>query len=248
MQAVFRMICDKGAVKLRNDFWKIEDFLQSPEKTYFYIASLFISHKMVNITQKMVNLMGSVSIAEMFSIHTLAKRIKEPYTSVHRHVVALQQLGAVEIQTLGKGHFIKLNLQKEITRYLLNLANYYKKQNYFKKYSILKLISKDFPFNTPLVLFGSYAKQEERQGSDIDLCAVGLMPKEEKEFKKSIRQIELIHRVEINCMFFKKDHIIEMLKSKEHNVGKEILINHIALNNEDLWHNLIGSVQDDIRI
>lgn len=208
----------------------------------------FQSQKMVNINQNLVDAIAQLGLTETLSIHALAKRINKPYTSVHRHVSQLSMLGVINIKQQGKASFISFNFENELTPHLLSLVSYFKKQSFLKHHPILKIISKEFVFNAPLLLFGSYAKKTTRKGSDFDLCVIGLSPKEEKSFKKSIQQIELIHKIEINCLFFKKTELITMLKTKGHNVGKEIFLNHIILKKADLWHNLITEVHDDIKL
>lgn len=203
---------------------------------------------MININQKLVNMLGCMSLVKSQSIHSLSKQINEPYTSVHRHIILLSTLGVVILQQTGKAQLISLNLKNELTRHLLSIASYSKRQIFFKQYPVLKIVSMEFGFTAPLVVFGSYAKKTVRKGSDIDLCTIGLTSREEKTFKKSLRHIEMIHKVEINCLFFKKPEFTAMLASKAHNVGKEIILNHAVLRNADLWHNFIAEVYDELRL
>jgi predicted nucleotidyltransferase len=167
---------------------------------------------------------------------------------VHRIIKKLAQLNVVSLQEQGKGQFIKINFANELSRSLLSAANYLKREEIFNKYHSLRIIAKEFNFNAPLLIFGSYAKQKIRKGSDIDLCVFGLKQKEEKIFKRKLKEIELIHNVEINCLFFRRKEFEDMLKTKSHNVGKEILLNHFVLSNADLWYNFIAEVYDEIRL
>ena len=196
----------------------------------------------------MVNLLGSIKLKEDSSINYLSKQLKLPYTSVYRQIKSLYSLGVVKFNLKGGVKFTSLNFNNELTRNLLSVTNYFKRKELFKREIITSLISKEFKYNVPLLIFGSRIKGKVRDNSDFDLCAIGLSKKEEDTFKKSIKNIELIHKVEINCLFFKKNEIVAMLTTDKHNVGKEILVNHMVLNNVDLWYNLIAEVYDEIRL
>jgi len=204
--------------------------------------------KMVNINQKMVRLVICLDMFKRASIHQMMKRIDEPYTSTYRNVMKLAKLGVVEVRPEGKANYISVNLNNEMARHMLSIASLFKRQVLLAKHPLLKIIRKGFVFNAPLLVFGSYAKGAVRKKSDIDICVIGLGTQDKKDFKKHISQIEMIHQAEINCMFFKKREFTDMLKAKEHNVGKEILLNHIVLSNADLWYNLIAEVHDEVRV
>ncbi len=205
-----------------------------------------INQKMVNINQKMVIITNNLNLISEKSILSLSKELKEPYTSIYRNVSHLKKIGVLKQRQQGKNNYISFDFKNEVTRYLLSWSGLTKKELFIKNYPILKVILDKFLFNAPLLLFGSYAKLNPRTGSDIDLCVIDL--EDEKKFKNYIHEIELIHKVEINCMFFKKNEFKEMLFSKAHSLGKEILLNHIVIKNADLWYNFIAEVHDDIRV
>lgn len=207
-----------------------------------------INQKMVNINQKMVNLLSDINLIENISIRSLSKRADEPYTSMNRTVKKLQELGIVKLAKKGNSIYVSLNLDFENARYFLALANNHKSNHLVLKNPLIKKIQERFVYNCPLVLFGSYASGKERKGSDYDLSVIGASRKIETEYKQALRQIELIHKIEINALFFTKKEFIEMLMAKTHNVGKEILLNHVVLKNADIWFNLISEVHDVIRI
>ena len=113
---------------------------------------------------------------------------------------------------------------------------------------MVNIITKTFIFNQPLLVFGSYVKGSPKKHSDIDLCVIGLTAREEKTFKKSLKDIETLHQQEINGLYFKKTEFVAMLKSKTHNVGKEIYLHHLVLKNADKWYGLVNEVYEDVRL
>lgn len=193
----------------------------------------------------MVNLLGMLNIGTAISIHALSKKMKEPYTTVRRNVMKLKQMGVLNVSKNGNNDLLSINFNCELTKYILSVYSFYKSKHLNP---LFRIIVERFVYDAPLILFGSYAKGIPRQGSDIDLCVIGVSRNDEAAFKKDIRQIELIHKVEINIMFFTKKEFEDMSTAKKHNVGKEILLNSIPLKNADLWFNFISEVHDDIRI
>lgn len=203
---------------------------------------------MVNINQKMVNIISAIGPFTDCSIHSISKSVKEPYTSVHRIIKKLASLGVVSLQEKGKSILVCLNIGNELARYIASIAGYTGSLHLCSKHPLLKILKDGFEYNAALILFGSYAKSKETASSDIDICAIGLNKIDEQSFKRSIRQIEMIHKKQINCLFFRKNEFTDMLKAKSMNVGKQILINHIVLKNADLWYNYLSEVKDEIRL
>ncbi|MBT4538749.1 nucleotidyltransferase domain-containing protein [Candidatus Woesearchaeota archaeon] len=203
---------------------------------------------MVNINQKMVNVLGGINLNASISIHALAKKVDEPYTSIYRQITKLNKFGVIKLNRQGQVNFVSLNLKNELTRHLLSVVSYFKKEKLVNKHPLLKIVAKQFGFNSPLIVFGSYVSGKRRKHSDLDLCVLGLSTKQERLFKSSLKKIELIHKIEINCLFFRKNEFVSMLKSNSHNVGKEIFLNHLVLKNSDLWYYLVNEVDDEIRL
>ena len=90
------------------------------------------------------------------------------------------------------------------------------------------------PFFVFLV-FGSYAKKNQKKGSDIDICLIT----DDKKINSKIHQIIGLIPLDIHLLDFTVDDFIKMLKTKEDNVGKEIMKNNIILYGIENFYELI---------
>jgi len=112
------------------------------------------------------------------TIKDLANNIKTDYKNVHDSVSILFRDGIIKKEKIGNYNICKLNYSNEGIMGYLREYNFYIKLGEFKKkypaeYQIIteageQLINREEPFFICLI-FGSYAKSEEKEGSDIDL-------------------------------------------------------------------------------
>ena len=91
-----------------------------------------------------------------------------------------------------------------------------------------------------LLLAGSYAKNKQKESSDIDMA---IIVGDEIETKKVYA--ELSHSCDmsipkIHLYVFRKTEFMQMLLNKEANYGKEISINNIILNGGKEYFQIIG--------
>jgi hypothetical protein len=70
-------------------------------------------------------------------------------------------------------------------------------------------------------------QKTNKQKSDIDIIIINSNGKKSVSFSK----YELLYRKKINTIFITKKEIIKMIKDKEENIGKQVLRNHVILNN-----------------
>src|SRR3989338_7363629 len=87
----------------------------------------------------------------------------------------------------------------------------------------------NYPFLIVLI-FGSYVKKTQAKNSDIDLCIIC----DHKEKTKELIPLKL----ELHS--FTTNEFDSMLKTKEENVGKEIVKNNLILYGIEGYYNLIS--------
>lgn len=159
---------------------------------------------------------------------------KVPYTTTYRLIK--QNKSIFNINQKGNIKLCSLNREDNITKNYLILAERSQAIQFMKKNVVFKILKSELPEGDyALLLFGSRAEGKHREKSDIDICVIN---KDGGKFI-SFSKFELIHKIEVNSMFFTKKEFKLMLKDKEHNVGKEILKNHIILYGEEYFWNLI---------
>ncbi|MDK2907936.1 MAG: hypothetical protein PWQ87_394 [Candidatus Woesearchaeota archaeon] len=170
-----------------------------------------------------------------YSIRQLAILRKINYKSAYEAVMKLYEEGVINIKKEGNNSRISFNFsfnesvfiaEKEIREAFLKN----------KDFSVLykRIDEIDNPFFICLV-FGSYAKGITHKGSDLDICTIT----NEREVIKEINNIFDITPFEIHSLEFSSKEFNKMLKSKDYNIGKEIVKNKVILKNIEAFYELI---------
>lgn len=191
----------------------------------------------MNNTLNIINYLGK-NLNKKFTMHALSKILKIPYASFYRTIQEMQDL--IEIEVVGKAKVLRLSKHPAVKPYLV-ISSIEEKKEYLKKSPILKKISDELFDNLKevIILFGSYANNQQTNKSDIDLIIIN------KDGKKTISfaKYELLFHKKINPIFITPEEFKIMLKDKEENVGKQALKNHIVLNNPaEFWVEVLDGV------
>jgi predicted nucleotidyltransferase len=187
---------------------------------------------------KIINYLGKAFDQE-FTMHELSKILKIPYASFYRTIEEIGEL--LIIRRIGKSKTLRLNLKNPVIKSYLSIASQEEKRNYLTFKPIIKLIHNDLNTKETVILFGSYAKNKERENSDIDLIIINKSGKKTISFSR----YETLYKKEINPMFFKNQEIKYLLKDNEENVFKQALRNHIILANpEEFWRIVINGLRE----
>lgn len=170
-----------------------------------------------------------------FSINEIAKRINSDYKLIYINVEKLEKAGLISVKKLGNRNqceitdnfnFQVLKVEEEKKRDLL------KNQNFKIINERLKQIKNPFFI---FLVFGSYAKKTQKKGSDIDLCFIT----DDKKINGKIHQIVNLLPLDIHLLDFTVEEFQKMLKTKEDNVGQEIIKNNIILYGKENFYGLI---------
>lgn len=171
---------------------------------------------------------------KIFTMHELSKILKIPYATFYRSINKLKN--NIKKEKIGNTVTITINKKAETLEPNLILASIQEKEEYIKNNPEIKLIQKNITTKTPVILFGSYAKNTQTKNSDIDLIILNK--------KLSFSQESLLLNKEINPLFFTEKEYKEMLKQKEENVAKQALKNHIILKDpKKFWEATLNGIQ-----
>ncbi|MFH1590702.1 MAG: nucleotidyltransferase domain-containing protein [archaeon] len=186
---------------------------------------------------KIINWLGTKYPSE-FTMHDLSKTLHIPYASFYRTV---QEMGGLlTIKKVGKSKVLGLNLAHPTLRSHLAVAANEEKEEFLKNQPIIKKIATELNSDDIVLIFGSYAKGQQTDISDIDF----LIMNKKGEKNLSFSKYELLFRKKINPLFITKSEFIRMLKDKEENVGKQALKDHIVLNKpETFWGLVVDGIQ-----
>ncbi len=161
-------------------------------------------------------------IKERQHLRKIAKQLKIPHSTIMRRLNMLSKENIIDHNYEGKNKvfFIKNNLQ---ARNYLQQAEQYKLSKLLKQYPKLSVIIEDILKickEKTIILFGSYAKFQAKQTSDIDIYI-------ETHNQKVKNNIETIYS-KINIKIGKFDINSDLIK--------EIIENHIILRGVDEFY------------
>lgn len=158
---------------------------------------------------------------EGITIKDLAKNIRTDYKNVHDSVTALFEDGIIKKEKIGNYNICRLNyFNEDIVEYLKDYNFYVKLGEFRKKYPIeyriimetCEQLKREMPFFICLA-FGSYAKGEERKGSDIDVLFLNQSKTSESE--KKLKRINLPYQKKFHVVTQQVSSFIKDLKNKK---------------------------------
>lgn len=170
-------------------------------------------------------------IRKEYSIKQLADQLKTPYVKVHASIQRLLKKGILKKKIFGKSHYCSIDYKNSLD--VVCFAEAQRARNFFEKRKEIKLLISNIEEKLPipdysLIIFGSFVENRVSKNSDLDIALI--TPQESLE--KAGRVMNSITRttpLKIHSIEFSYTDLIEMLKSKELTVGKEIAKNHIII-------------------
>ena len=174
-----------------------------------------------------------------FTIKNAAETLKINYRIVYEEIAELEKEGLLKITKYGNSKVCGFNYKYHSK--VVEIEEL-RKQELFKNKN-LKLIYKRFkevksPFYC-LVLFGSHANKTNQKGSDIDLCLII----DDQEINGEMRSILSVTPIDVHFQDFTSKHFLSMLRSKEFNVGNEIVKNNIILYGIETFYEMVNNVK-----
>ncbi len=174
-----------------------------------------------------------------FSIRQTALKRKINYKSAYNAIFKLKKENIVDVKKHGNTSIVKFNFNFNESVYLAEsrrMKDFLKNKDFKILYRRLKEIKNPFFI---CVVFGSYAKGKAQKGSDLDLCVIT----NDKKVSSEIHTVLDITPFEIHYIEFTPEEFIEMLKTTEFNVGKEIVKNRVILKGIEDFYELMNYVK-----
>lgn len=172
-------------------------------------------------------LLGDIN--KEYSIKELAENLKRPYVKVHNSIKRLSTKGIIKEDVKGKSHYCSVNYKHSAD--VVCFVNTQRAKEFLSKNKKISLIAAQITSSMKLpdyslILFGSYAKGDPDKHSDVDIAII-TPAEDEEQTERTINHIKKFSPLKIHSLELTYKNFIEMLKSKEWNVGKEIAKNHI---------------------
>lgn len=180
------------------------------------------------------------------------KEIKEASRQKSNNVIqiALKEFlrnGVVKTRQIGDVNSYSLNLNN-LTYSYLNLINelaiIQKKIPDKIVDDIQARVIKFTPFFV-LLVFGSYAKGKANSKSDLDVALIVESSQTRKEIAPFLETINRREILGIDYHIFTKNEFLEMLKSEQENVGKEIYRENIIYYGAIAYYSIIGGLKHE---
>jgi len=187
---------------------------------------------MANETLEILKLLIS-NKEEKFSIRKISMLRKINYKSAYINLKSLGKQGIVDLQKIGNTILCTFNNNFND---LVFKAEYSRKQDLFKHkdFLIINNSLSELRFSFIALLFGSHAKGNASDKSDIDLMIIS-----EKENEKAIENLLSTFSLNIHLIFFSYEEFLQMKNSKEPSVVSEALKNNIILINIEDYYRLL---------
>jgi predicted nucleotidyltransferase len=106
----------------------------------------------------------------------------------------------------------------------------------------LKLIkeeTRDIAFIS-IVLLGSYAEGKQTEKSDLDIALFVDSEEDKRKCRLAMKSAGLKCPLRLDTHVFTKDEMLEMLKDKKENLGKQIARKHAAVHNAAAYYSIIN--------
>lgn len=157
----------------------------------------------------------------------IAKKKNLNQKTVSNYLNKLEKESILRSKTQGKNKLYFLNLgNKEIVKNFIISVEHLRTINFYKKHILIKEIAEKIYKHVKgtAIIFGSYAKNIQKQDSDLDVLIIG------KCNEKEINYISKIYKIEISLKIYPKleqdiltkeaikDHII--IKNAEQFIGE----------------------------
>ena len=90
-----------------------------------------------------------------------------------------------------------------------------------------------------IIIFGSYAVQNQNKESDLDIMILIENEKILKEIERAIKSVELKSVLKMDVHVITDKEFLEMLTNEEENLGKQIARKHMTIYNNRIFYSLI---------
>ncbi|HOF44300.1 MAG TPA: nucleotidyltransferase domain-containing protein [Candidatus Pacearchaeota archaeon] len=171
------------------------------------------------------------------SILSLSGSVGLDYKNTYNYIKEFATSGIINQNSVGNTTLVEINLSLNSEIYSVEKK---RTDEFLSKNQRLKVIKKyteeiNYPFLIVLI-FGSYAKNEKTENSDVDICIISDNKDKSKELQEKLHLLSL--RLEIHEFTIKE--FISMIEKTQNNLGHEIIKSNIILYGIENYYNLIS--------
>jgi len=174
-----------------------------------------------------------------FTIKKVAETLNINYRIAYEEIMSLKEENLIRIKKQGNSNISKFNYNyssKNVEVEHIRKKELFKNRNIKLIHNRIKEIKNPFYI---LILFGSYADKSNTKSSDIDICLIT----DNKKVNKQVNDIVSITPLNLHLQEFTTHDFLKMIKSKETNVGNDIIKNNIILYGIESFYKLVNNVK-----
>lgn len=197
-------------------------------KLHVYLEQVLGNKGSISVLRTLVGHKGRI-----FTIRRLAEDAGISHTEAAATIGDLEKFGIVQVQPVGKAHQISLNKKSFLLNKIIEPIFKVEQNTLQEVISILKrnLVSKKI---ISAVIFGSVARSEEKEDSDIDLLIISNDYDTAIEIvSKVIEEISLMFHTTISHMIFSEKQLQSKRKS---DLINSIIKDHILITGKELMN------------
>ena len=176
----------------------------------------------------------------------MARLMQKSHVTLLPHLKSLMKEKILMSKTSGKNKVYSLNFENINAKLAILIAEAVETMKYLSETFIIKRIASDvfkLRLDGTIVLFGSYAKQNFKEGSDIDMLYIGDLM--EREVQK-IRDIGKVYGKAISIKKLSMTAFENGLRAKD-NLIEEVIKAHIILHNHGPFIDALWRHYDEFR-
>ena len=91
-----------------------------------------------------------------------------------------------------------------------------------------------------LVIFGSYVEGKQKEKSDLDIAIFVNSVGDKKNCELSMKSAELKSILQLDVHVITKEEMLQMLKDKHENLGKQIAYKHLTIQNPIIFYSILA--------
>lgn len=173
-----------------------------------------------------------------FNIREIARKAGISYDAAYRHVKYLVEKNILIEKRVGKASVCSLSLKNILTRKYLENISIANTEEFLKKDLVLRNLFNELaeklkkPTQNELlciVIFGSYARGEQTEHSDIDVLIISSTFDVREKLERECGGIEHMYGIDIASLITTALEFKKMLRSKKRMVAHEIQRDGIVL-------------------
>lgn len=148
--------------------------------------------------------------------------------------------GVLKEKKIGRSGLLSLDLENDTTHQYIALANV-RRTNSLVQRAIrgVKLEIGGITKFYSLVIFGSFAVEEQQKSSDLDIAIFIETEDKQKRTEATLRSASQKSPIPLDFHVITESEFIEMLTNDEENLGKQIARKHLVVTNPELFYGLV---------